>query len=276
MGTPAAKRRKKSETPEAQFQAKLNVVTKANDLLGAVALFDSAAAAKTPRLALHHFNALLHICASSAAASDPGLRAEALTHGLRIFSLMPSAGVVPNEASVLSAARLAAADSDPHRAFSLAKSLAAPRLRTFGPALFGFVDGRDADAAFEVERHMAAAGVEPEEPELAALLRVSSECGRGEQVYEYLHKLRAAVGCVGTATAEIIEAWFLKSGCGEVRDYWAVKRCRVDPISALCGSCGHELACVDIDDEDTDRFARSLASLATSRESKSCFAEFQV
>ena len=165
------------------------------------------------------------------------------------------------------------------------------------------MENSEAEKAYEVEAHMASVGLSPEEPEIAALLRVSAEAGREDKVYEYLHKLRGSVRCVSESTAEVIEAWFGSRKAGEAGGWgravaetreavlrngggwhgkgwigegeWVVRRGGVDS-SARCCCCGDKLFCVDIDDEETDRFARSVALLALDREVKSNFSEFQV
>lgn len=115
---------------------------------------------------------------------------------------MRSQNIPPTEATITQVARLAAAKNDPKYAFDLVKDIkdqgVMPRLRTYGPALFCFCENLRVDDAYEVEEHMRANGVRLEEAELAALLRVSVELGRGERVYEYLNMLwlwRAARLC---------------------------------------------------------------------------------
>lgn len=49
------------------------------------------------------------------------------------------------------------------------------RLRSYGPALYTYCKLRDVDNAFEVDKHMAAAGVALEEMELKALLKLSAD-----------------------------------------------------------------------------------------------------
>lgn len=302
MGTP--KKKKKSQTLESQFHFDLNLCSKNKDLLGAISLFESAISNGT-RLNHHHFNALLYLCSNS--VSDHSLKDSALDNGFRIFDCMLSAGISPNEASITAVARLAAAKSDGDYAFELLRTMgkhnAVPRLRTYDPALFCFVEKSEAEKAYEVEEHMGMAGVSLEEAEIAALLRVSSETGRGEKVYEYLHKLRCSVRCASESTAKIIEDWFCgKKACevgevgwevGKVREAvlrngggwhgrgwigkgeWIVRRTSVD-WSGQCCCCGEKLFCVDIDDEETEKFAQSVASLAMEREVKSNFSKFQV
>ena len=178
-----------------------------------------------------------------------------------------------------------------------------PRLRTYGPALFWFCSNLEGEKAWAVEEHMVSVGLNPEEPELAALLKVSAEMGRGDKVYAYLHKLRAAVRSVSESTAEIIEGWFCGEAASEVggvdcslggiedlalrngggwhgqgwmgKGKWVVCRATVDS-SGQCSSCGEKLATVDIDRAETETFAQSVAALAMEREVRSNFREFQV
>ncbi|KAK0575285.1 hypothetical protein LWI29_036673 [Acer saccharum] len=141
---------------------------------------------------------------------------------------MLSNKAVPNEASVTSIVRLASAKKDGDYAFELIRKMnkeykLVPRLRTL------------------------------EEQKIAALLKVSSETGRGERVYEYLQKLRNSVRCVSEEMVKVIEDWF----CGE-------KATRVKGLVS-----------VDIDDAETEKFAESIAGLAMEREVKANFSEFQ-
>lgn len=220
---------------------------------------------------------------------------------------MLSSNINPNEASVTAVTRLAAGKNDGGYAFDLIKRMntefnIVPRLRTYDPALFCFCENLEADKAYEVEEHMGLMGVSLEEPEIAALLKVSSETGRGDRVYGYLQKLRNMGGCVSEETGRVIEAWFdgekgsevkgvscdvgmlkeaiLKKGggwhgmgwIGEGK--WVVKKGSVDESGQCC--CGEQLCCVDIDDVETERFAQSIAGLALEREVKANFSEFQV
>uniref|UniRef100_A0A7N2KM33 PROP1-like PPR domain-containing protein n=1 Tax=Quercus lobata TaxID=97700 RepID=A0A7N2KM33_QUELO len=99
---------------------------------------------------------------------------------------------------------------------------------------------------------MGKVGVSLEEPELAALLKVSSETGNGERVYGYLHKLRNV------------------GGFGRV-----IGRANVDSAEQ-CGGCREQSACVDIDDAETERFAQSVAALALESEVKANFKQLVV
>lgn len=185
----------------------------------------------------------------------------------------------------------------------MTKYNASPRLRTCVPALLCFCAGLEADKAYEVEDYMNAVGLSAEESELAALLGVSVKTGRKEKVYEHLHKLRSSVRCVMDSTAEIIESWFSSRAAGEVKGVdveagqigeavlrngggwhglgwmgegdWMIQRSNVDSDGHCC-SCTKQLVRVDIDTEETEKFAQSVASLAMEREVKTCFAEFQV
>ncbi|XP_057453208.1 proteinaceous RNase P 2-like [Lotus japonicus] len=300
----AMKKKKGKQTPEAKFQFELNSCSKSKDLTTAISLYDDAVSNNT-RITHHHFNTLLYLC-SHAVAAEPSLKTLALEHGFRIFDRMTALGITPNEASIATVARLAAAKGDGGYAFELAKNVGkynvAPRLRTYDPALFCFCESLDDDRAYEVEEHMKGVGVCLEEPELAALLKVSVKRGRGEKVYEYLHKLRSAVRCVGESTAAVIEEWFRSGEAGKVGEVgldggrvkegvlrnvggwhglgwvgngdWVVCRTGVDG-DGVCGGCGEQLACVDIDDEEMEKFGKSIAALAVEREVKANFSEFQ-
>ncbi|XP_075633056.1 proteinaceous RNase P 2-like [Castanea sativa] len=293
------KKKKKNQTPEAKFHSDLTLCSKNKDLHAAISLYESAT---SQRLNQSHFNTLLYLCSNS--VTDPSLKPLALTYGFRIYDHMLSLHIKPNEAAITSAARLAAAKGDGDYAFGLVKSMEiAPRLRTYDPALMCFCENLEAEKAYEVEEHMGKVGVSLEEPELAALLKVSSETGNGERVYGYLHKLRNVVRSVGdSTTAKAIEDWFCGEKAREVGEVnwevgrvekavekngggwhglgwigkgdWAVKRANVD-LAGRCGGCGEQLACVDIDDAETERFAQSVAALALEREVKANFSEFQ-
>ncbi|KAK7272213.1 hypothetical protein RJT34_28683 [Clitoria ternatea] len=298
------KRKKKTnKTAEAKFQFELNSCSKAKDLRGAISLYDDAVSNNT-KLNQHHFNAFLYLCSNS--VTDPSLKPSALDYGFRAFHHMSSLAILPNEATLTSVARLAAAKGDGDYAFELVKNMGkynvSPRLRTYDPALFCFCDALDADRAYEVEEHMNCAGIGLEEAELAALLKVSVKRSKVEKVYEYLHKLRNVVRCVSESTAVVIEEWFQSSKASEVGGVnldlgqvkegilrngggwhgqgwvgngdWRVCRTGVDAGGRCCGCC-EQLVCVDIDDEETEKFARSVAALAMEREVKANFSEFQ-
>jgi hypothetical protein len=80
---------------------------------------------------------------------------------------------------------------------------------------FGRVGGfepEDEDGGNRVRAEESAVEVQPlavvelpPEPELAALLDVSSRAGDADKVYEYMHKLRQAVS---EETAGVVETWF--------------------------------------------------------------------
>ncbi|KAI3420531.1 Ribonuclease P [Psidium guajava] len=303
-GLKSHRKSKKNQTPEINFQINLNSFSKTKDLPGAIALYEEATKSQSVRFNQHHFNALLYICSNSVA--DPSLKGSALDYGFRIYEHMESCQIAPNEATITAVARLAAASGDGDYAFGLVRKMGergiAPRLRTYDPALYCFCGTLEADRAYEVEEHMQRVGLSLEEPELSALLRVSAETGREERVYEYLHKLRDCVRCVSEGTAKLVETWF----CGEkavdvgdvnydrtrVKDVvlrngggfhglgwigkgnWVVKRGNVDE-NGVCSCCGEQLACVDIDDMETESFASSIAALALERETKANFSEFQ-
>lgn len=211
--------------------------------------------------------------------------------------------ISPSEATVTAVARLAAAKADGDAAFELARSVGNQgKLRTYAPALMFFCRNGMADKASEVEKHMVSLGLRLEEPELSALLKVNVAKGKGDKVYEYLHKLRASVREVNESTANILESWFggevasdvgsevqnvdqvkeakLRNGGGWHglgwlgKGKWVVHRSNFASDGRCC-TCGEQLTCVDIDRAETDRFAKSVASLAMEREVQSNFKEFQ-
>lgn len=213
----------------------------------------------------------------------------------------------PNEATFTNMARLAVAMEDPELAFEMVKNMVKSRiplkLRSYGPALFGFCRKGEAEKAYEVEEHMEASGVAAEEPELAALLRVSVDLGRGDKVYRMLHQLRAKVRRVSELTAGIVEEWFASEAAmkvGEVgwdvqkvkegvvkggggwhgqgwlgKGNWRVMRTHIDE-NGFCSSCREKLVCIDIDPSETKNFAKSLSNLACRKEVKADFTAFQV
>jgi proteinaceous RNase P len=166
--------------------------------------------------------------------------------------------------------------------------------------LFCYCEKLEGDKAYEVEEHMRRIGVGLEEGEIAALLKVSVETRREERVYGYLQKLRKMVRCVREETAKVIEHWFevfegngVELDVGLVREAvsrngggwhglgwigkekWVVRRGSVN-AGGKCCCCGEQLVSVDIDDDETERFAESVAGLAMEREVKANFSEFQV
>lgn len=216
-------------------------------------------------------------------------------------------GIAPNEATFTSLARLAANDGKPDLAFDFVKKMQdssiPPRLRSYGPALFRFCDDGNFDKAQEVESHMDANGIVPEEPEIRALLKVSAGNGRGVEVYRVLHRMRSLVRRVSDETAEVVEGWFGSEAAEEVgkeewderevkdglvrggggwhgigwlgKGKWSVGRSEMDG-SGVCQRCGERLVCIDIDPTETKEFARKLANLACEREVRADFVQFQV
>ncbi|GJS47092.1 proteinaceous RNase P 2 [Tanacetum coccineum] len=214
----------------------------------------------------------------------------------------------PNEGTVISMCRLAAADNDGDYAFELVKNLERygdkARLRTYDPALFCFVEKREAEKAYLVEEEILRNGLCLEESEINALLKVSVEVGDEGRVYEYLHKMRGSVRCVSESSAGVVGRWFrgevaakVGKGLGEgdmgrVKDAvlrngggwhglgwigsgeWDVKRTNVGSGGGCC-ACGEELVCVDIGRDATEKFAQSVVGLAVEREKRSNFTQFQ-
>ncbi|XP_010262434.1 PREDICTED: proteinaceous RNase P 2 [Nelumbo nucifera] len=306
------KNKKRKQSLESQFRFQLDTCSKNKDLSGALSLYQKAIS-ENFHLNAYHFNTLLYLCSNC--LSDPSSslepmpdssEASALEYGFRIFDHMLASNINPTEATITAVARLAAARGDYDYAFELVKTMEkykiSPRLRSYDPALFAYCQRSDAEKAYSVEEHMISMGINPEQPELAALLKVSVEAGKEEKVYSYLHKLRSCVRFVNASTAEIIKRWFSSTLASEVgavnwdvgrvkevtskngggwhgqgwlgKGNWVVCRSNIGS-EGCCRSCSGQLACVDIDQSETEKFAESVASLAMERETKSNFRGFQ-
>lgn len=267
----------------------------------ALRLYDEARSNGIP-LSLHHYNVLLYLCSSDGEDADVGLK-----RGFEIFRQMVEDKVVPNEATFTNAARLSAAVADPEMAFNLVKQMKRfgipPKLRSYGPALFGFCKKGEADRAYEVDAHMVESGVLAEEPELTALLKVSSDSNKGDKVYEMLQRLRSGVRQVSESTAEVVEEWFKSEEAAKVgvenwdvkkvmegvvrggggwhgqgwlgSGNWNVVRTQMDE-AGTCSACRQKLVCIDIDPKETENFATSLIKLANQKEARAHFVRFQV
>ncbi|XVF46888.1 hypothetical protein PTKIN_Ptkin03bG0064300 [Pterospermum kingtungense] len=300
----STKKKKTQKNPEANFLYELNSCSKSKDIKSAISLYDSAISNKT-RLNQHHFNSLLYLC--STFSTDPEFKDLALTYGFRVFDHMMALNINPNEASITAIARLAAAKGDGDYAFEMVKKSGdygvLPRLRTYEPALLCFCQKLEAEKAFEVEEEINKMGLSLEEPQIAALLKLSADTGRADRVYNYLQKLRSSVRWVSEETAKVLEDWFCSKGSelgserakyevGFVKEAvlrngggwhglgwigegkWVVRKGNVKPNGRCC-CCGEQLSCVDIDDAETEKFAQSVAGLALEREVKANFREFQ-
>ncbi|KAK6119850.1 hypothetical protein DH2020_046397 [Rehmannia glutinosa] len=295
------RRKKQKLTPEAQFRSTLDHCSKTKNLSAAISLYESSA---SPALTLNNLNSFLYICSES--LSDPETREPAIDFGFKLFHHHNSENFKPNEATLTAVARLAAAKGDGEYAFELAKSVknyaVAPKLRTFVPALICFCGAGAADKAYEVEEYVKSVGLHLDEPELAALLKVSVDAGKENKVYEYLHKLRGILRGVDESTVEIVESWFRGKKAADVglvsfdpdrikeaiirngggwhglgwlgEGQWVLCRSNIASDGRCC-ACGEQLVCVDIDRAETEKFAQSVASLAMERELQSNFKEFQ-
>nr|GME03406.1 proteinaceous RNase P 1, chloroplastic/mitochondrial-like [Ipomoea batatas]GME15248.1 proteinaceous RNase P 1, chloroplastic/mitochondrial-like [Ipomoea batatas] len=230
----------------------------------------------------------------------------ALRKGFEICELMRLEKVPMNEATFTSMARLAMSLGDGDKAFDVVKQMKEcgidPRLRSYGPALSVFCNSGDVEKAFMVEGHMLENGVYPEEPELEALLKLSVEAKRSDKVYYLLHKLRMSVRQVSPYTADLIEEWFHSKAASEAgkrkwdqrlirkaienggggwhgqgwlgNGKWTVLRTSVGS-DGFCKCCGEQLATIDLDPEETENFAKSVASIASQREKNLNFQKFQ-
>ncbi|KAL9423233.1 hypothetical protein AB3S75_035343 [Citrus x aurantiifolia] len=312
-GTMSNKSKKKArrESPEGVLRHKLDMCSKRGDVFEALRLYDDARS-NGITLSQHHYNVLLYVCSCKCGSesSENGDRENnsnlGLKRGFEIFQQMITDKVDPNEATFTSVARLAVAKEDPEMAFDLVKQIKSfgipPKLRSYGPALFGFCKLGNTDKAYEVDAHMGESGVVPEEPELSALLKLSVDAKKVDKVYEILHRLRTLVRQVSESTFKIIEDWFdsvdaaeigvLNWDVSKVREgivrggggwhgqgwlgsgKWRVERTQIDE-NGVCCSCNERLVCIDIDPRETENFASSLSNLACQREVRSDFNKFQ-
>jgi proteinaceous RNase P len=181
------------------------------------------------------------------------------------------------------------------------------RLRSYSPALYTYCKHKIADKAFEVDEHMRAAGIRPEEAELEALLKLSVELGLEDKVYSLLHQLRATVREVSASTLGVVQQWFTSTaavnagklnwsnlpqidavkeaverggggwhGLGWLgKGPWEVNISQLDE-EGVCQTCGEQLVTIDLDPRETEMFAESLFKLACQREAKNNeFRKFQ-
>eukprot|EP01018_Ginkgo_biloba_P001298 Gb_29287 [translate_table: standard] len=231
----------------------------------------------------------------------------ALKRGFEIYERMRSQEIPPNEATFTAVARLAVGKEDGDLAFEMVKQMAAsdiiPKLRSYSPALFGFCKNMEAEKAYEVDAHMVASGVQPEELELEALLKLSAEACRQEKVYSILQRLRADVRQVSPSTSKTIEQWFKSKTATKVgttswdkekireaivargggwhgqgwlgKGKWKVQHTTVTP-EGVCRCCGEQLVTIDIDTLETENFAKSVAALARERGATSNFIRYQM
>ncbi|KAK8938995.1 Proteinaceous RNase P 2 [Platanthera zijinensis] len=307
----AKPKKKKNHRPEAQFSLALDTCSKNNDITGALALYESADS-NNVRFSSYHFNYLLHILSASLDTLDENdhLKQLAIETASRIFDRIVASGAVPTEATITSMSRIAVNLPDGGGgdiAFDLVMNMwdkyrATPRLRTYGPALFTFCRDGKAEKAYSVEEHMLSKGVSPEEAEITALLGVSARDGNHERVYGYLHKLRSCTSVIASSTTDVLENWFsseqametggLNWGVDQVKEAvlvngggfhglgwlgkgrWKLSRGCIS-VEGRCSCCGQMLACVDIDQMETEKFAESVAGLATERDTRANFRIFQ-
>ncbi|KAF2291827.1 hypothetical protein GH714_035756 [Hevea brasiliensis] len=306
-----SKKKARWMSPEGLLRSELNMCSRHGDIVKAFHLYDEAQI-NGIQLNQHHYNVLLYLCSSGSSVKLNGDEVDAnasslcYRRGIEIFRQMIIDKVPPNEATFTNAARLALALEDPEMAFDLVKQMKGfnilPKLRSYGPALFGFCKKGMADRAYEVDAHMVESRVMPEEPELSALLKLSADVKREDKVYEILHRLRATVRQVTYSTVGIIEDWFKSEDASKVgkenwdtskvreeilmggggwhgqgwlgNGQWRAVRTQIDE-KGVCHSCGEKLTCIDIDPRETENFATSLSKLACKREVRTDFLQFQ-
>ncbi|GLJ29510.1 hypothetical protein SUGI_0581750 [Cryptomeria japonica] len=338
--SPAKLRKKMRKSPEGQLRHGLDMCSKRGDLLEAISLYDNALSAGV-KFDQHNYNVLLYLCSSAAMGilrpaksgtkrsngnnsgsndqNQPSIKTVekltevsekikelALDRGFQIYEEMRSEKIPLNEAAFTSVARLAVAKGDGDLAFDMVKQMQsygiAPRLRSYSPMVFAFCKNMEVEKAYEVDEHMKAFGVEAEEPELEALLKLSAEAGREEKVYHLLHRLRASVRQVSPSTANVIEQWFKSKVAAKVgatgssietirramesrgggwhgqgwlnKGKWKIEHTSMTP-TGVCRCCGEQLITIDIDPLETEYFAKSIVALATQKEIESNFTKFQ-
>lgn len=234
----------------------------------------------------------------------PEDRQLAAKRGTEVYEDMLQAKIPANEATFTSVARLAVAKGDGDMAFETVKKMTAaniiPKLRSYGPALLCFCESNQAEKVFEVDDHMVAGGILPDETLLEAMLKVSVAGGIDEKIYSLLQRLRTTVRDVSPATVTTIEKWFNSKAAAaagkakwdklsskeEIRKAaeaggggwhglgwlgkgtWTTKRTNISK-SGVCLNCGETLCTIDLDPEETDKFAKSVAELAMQRENNS-------
>ncbi|XP_011035340.1 PREDICTED: proteinaceous RNase P 1, chloroplastic/mitochondrial-like [Populus euphratica] len=298
------KKKARRDAPEGVLRFKLDMCSKVGDVVEGLRLYDEARR-NGVELNQHHYNVMLYLCSQNRGENGSDLKL-ACKRGFEIFQQMIIDKVPPNEATFTNAARLASVMEDPEMAFDLVKQMKGfgimPKLRSYGPPLFGFCKKGMVDKAYEVDAHMIESGVVAEETELSSLLKISADVNNADKMYELMHRLRTSVRQVMESTVEVIEDWFksehaAKIGKGDwdvnkvkegvVRGgggwhgqgwlghgQWRVVRTQMDK-KGVCGSCGERLACIDIDPRETENFAISLSKLAFGREVKADFIRFQ-
>ncbi|KAJ6766780.1 hypothetical protein OIU79_022694 [Salix purpurea] len=306
-GNVVSKRLKKKvrrDAPEGVLRFKLDMCSKAGDVVEGLRLYDEARR-NGVELNQHHYNVMLYLCSQNGGENGSDLKL-ICKRGFEIFQQMIIDKVPPNEATFTNAARLASVMEDPEMAFDLVKQMKGfgimPKLRSYGPPLFGFCKKGMVDKAYEVDAHMIESGVVAEEPELSSLLKISADINNADKVYELLHRLRTSVRQVMESTVRVIEDWFksehaaktgkenwdvIKVKEGVVRGgggwhgqgwlghgQWRVARTQMNK-KGVCGSCGERLACIDIDPRETENFGISLSKLAFGREVQADFIQFQ-
>ncbi|KAK6256366.1 Protein-only RNase P [Theobroma cacao] len=301
------KARKKAhrESPESVLKYKLDMCSKHGKLVEALRLYEEGRS-NGVTLKQHHYNVLLYLCAREASGDGVELKELGLKRGFEIFQKMVGDKVSPNETTFTSMARLAVAREDPDLAFELVKQMKSlgipPKLRSYGPALFGFCEKGNAEKGYELDAHMAESGVTPEEPELSALLKVSADTKNADKVYDMLQRLRATVRQVSESTFQIIEDWFKSEDAAKVGvESWDVNKIKKGVVdggggwhgqgwlgsgrwrvmrtkmteNGVCRCCGEKLVSIDIDPKETESFATKLTELACNREVKADFIRFQ-
>ncbi|KAM0896919.1 hypothetical protein ACQ4PT_022908 [Festuca glaucescens] len=276
-GVKAARRRAR-ESPEGILKRQLDMCSRDADLPTALALYDAALDPATAiQLSIYHYNCLLYLCSNAAADESADPDPDAAKRGFEIFARMEAQGVEPNEATLTSVARLAAARRDPAMAFSLVRRMAdigtPPRLRTYGPALFAYCDAGDADGAARSRPTWTPQGSclrRPSSPRCFVSMPARAgpaRCTAAEAGVEEWDARKVKEGVVKRGGGWHGQGWL---GKGQ----WNVGRSEMD-TNGKCRRCGEKLVCIDIDPSETETFAKSLTELACKRDVREDFLRFQ-
>ncbi|RVW15720.1 Proteinaceous RNase P 1, chloroplastic/mitochondrial [Vitis vinifera] len=223
--------------------------SKRGDVVEALRLYDEARSRGVP-LSQHHYNVLF----------------KWVLMGLSLTRL-----------HLLVRARLACAMEDLEMAFNLVKQMKScgipPKLRSYGPPLFGFCKKGDADRAYEVDAHMMESVWLLKN--LSSVLSLGLVWSRGGWT-GYAAGVGEENWDVGKVREGVVKGgggWHGQGWLGKGK--WKVVRTEMDE-AGVCQSCGEKLVCIDIDPRETENFASSLTKLACQREVKADFVQFQV
>eukprot|EP00854_Cymbomonas_tetramitiformis_P011078 gene11078-13095_t len=288
----------KQLSPAAQLvKRQIETCASSNDFKGAYDIFVHAKAEDT-KLLPSSYNVLLHLCKETAiakvskdASAEPTPQAESadssapaeldmIACSSDLLQHMKDKGVTRVEATYSELARIASTCGKPTRALELVAEMKAeniePRLRSYSPAIQGFCNLGQVDAAFELAETVRGAGLVLTENEYRSLLGASAAAGRQPQVAEVLERMRRELPQIGEETASVLKAYFtspLASTANGNKEY-SVSRCTVNE-EGTCSVSGAKLLAVDLTSEEREKLAAGIAKLACEREKHDHFEYFK-